>query len=371
MSDLQIGLMMLGVLVVAAVFAFNWWQERQYRRRAEVAFPGRQEDILLDVVESRMASVATQAPAVQADVREEPRLEPRIEPQFEPLPEVRPAPTAQPAAEGDPPNSQIDYAVEIRAGAFINPVSLANLRQELAAMGRKIDLRGLDHQSKVWQPIAFDMPRYSSVRVSLQLLDRSGPVSVEQLQAFAEAIKTAAHSLSAIAELPQFEPYIERAAELDTFCADVDVVVGINVVAQTGQMFHGTKIRALAEASGLQLQSGGAFHCRDDQGRTLFCLENQEASPFLIDQMRNLTTPGVTFLLDVPRTPDGLRAFDRMVAMSRSFAESLDGMLTDDNRVLLNDTGLDKIRTQLRAIYAAMAQRGIHAGSALALRLFS
>jgi hypothetical protein len=52
-------------------------------------------------------------------------------------------------------------------------------------------------------------------------------------------------------------------------------------------------------------------------------------------------------------------------------AESLDGMLADDNRVALNDTGLDKIRNQLRSIYAAMEQRGIHPGSPLALRLFS
>ena len=68
---------------------------------------------------------------------------------------------------------------------------------------------------------------------------------------------------------------------------------------------------------------------------------------------------------------NGLKAFDRMVAVSRSMSDSLDGMLADDNRVMLSDTGLDKIRNQLRSIYAAMEQRGIHPGSPLALRLFS
>ena len=57
--------------------------------------------------------------------------------------------------------------------------------------------------------------------------------------------------------------------------------------------------------------------------------------------------------------------------MSRSFADSLDGTLADDNRVLLNDSGLDRIRAQLRSIYGAMEQRGIEAGGPLALRLFS
>ena len=60
-----------------------------------------------------------------------------------------------------------------------------------------------------------------------------------------------------------------------------------------------------------------------------------------------------------------------MVAISRTMSDSLDGMLADDNRVVLNDTGLDKIRTQLRSIYAVMEQRGIQPGSPLALRLFS
>jgi len=170
--------------------------------------------------------------------------------------------------------------------------------------------------------------------------------------------------------LPEFAPALEQAGDLGRFYAEVDVVVGINVVAQAGQVFQGTKIRALAEAAGLHLQPVGVFHCLDERGGALFSLENQEPDPFLIDKIRSLATPGITFLLDLPRVADGLRAFDRMVAMSRSFADSLDGMLADDNRVPLNDAGLDKIRAQLRAIYGAMEQRGIHAGGPLALRLF-
>jgi len=55
--------------------------------------------------------------------------------------------------------------------------------------------------------------------------------------------------------------------------------------------------------------------------------------------------------IDVPRVANGLRVFDRMVQMSRSFADSLGGTLADDNRKMLNDSGLDRIRAQLRAIY--------------------
>ena len=58
MSDLQIGLALLGVLMVAAVLAFNWWQERKFRRRGEETFSGRHEDVLLDQAAVSLASMA-------------------------------------------------------------------------------------------------------------------------------------------------------------------------------------------------------------------------------------------------------------------------------------------------------------------------
>jgi ZipA, C-terminal FtsZ-binding domain len=356
MSDLQIGLLMLGLLVVAGVVAFNWHQERQFRRRAEQTFAGGHDDILFN-------GPAALAPAgvPQPAAHDEGRIEPHMD-----------APGAVgPGSTSGLPHPEIDYIVELRAGEMIPAAQLAQLRRTLATLGRIITFSGFDFRSKSWQPLAADGARYTSVRAALQLVDRSGPVNGDHLQQFGEAVRAVARNMGAIAELPEFAPALEQAADLDRFCTDVGMVVGINVVARAGEVFQGTKVRALAEASGLHLQPVGVFHCLDEQGGALFSLENQEPDPFLIDKIRSLTTPGITFLLDVPRVSDGLHAFDRMVAMGRSFADSLDGMLADDNRVPLDDAGLDKIRAQLRAIYGAMEQRGIHAGGPLALRLFS
>ncbi|MBI3529627.1 MAG: cell division protein ZipA C-terminal FtsZ-binding domain-containing protein [Betaproteobacteria bacterium] len=373
---MQIGLAMLGVLVVAAVVAFNWWQERQFRQRGEEAFPGRHDDVLLNHPVMRAVSATASAPSQQHSL-DEPRIEPSMEPRMEPHLDTA-SEVAMPASAGVPkftvggvPQAEIDYIAEIRAAEFIAVEKLVRMQQNLPGLSRRISFVGLNYQTKSWEALTPDDARYTSVCVALQLVDRSGPVNDQQLREFGEAVRNAASEMAAIAELPDFVPALEQAVALDEFCADVDVLVGINVIANTGQVFHGTKIRALAEAAGLQLQSSGVFHCHDEQGGALFSLDNQESEPFLIDRIRNITTPGITFLLDVPRIANGLRVFDRMVAMSRSFADSLDGTLADDNRVLLNDSGLARIRTQLRAIYTAMEQRGIEAGSPLALRLFS
>ena len=376
MSDLQIGLAMLGALLVAAVLAFNWWQERQFRKRGEQAFSGRHDDVLLNEPATQATSSTASAPSLRHSL-DEPRIEPSMEPRIEPHLDATAqaaAPAFSPAKSGvvaDVPRPEIDYIVEIRAGEFIAVDKLVRMKQSLPGLSRRICFGGLNYQSKSWEALKLDDARYTSVRVALQLVDRSGPVNGEQLRAFGEVAGYTASEMAAIAELPDFVPALEQAVALDAFCADVDVLIGINVVANTGRVFHGTKIRALAEAAGLILQSSGVFHCHDEQGGALFSLDNQESEPFLIDRIRNMTTPGITFLLDVPRVANGVRVFDRMVALSRSFADSLDGTLADDNRVLLSDSGLDRIRAQLRAIYAAMEQRGIMAGSPLALRLFS
>lgn len=364
MSDLQIGLAMLGVAVVGSVLAFNWWQERKFRRRAEESFSSSHEDILLDRQQAPAPKAAVRAPVADEDVRIEPRIEPQLQVPAAPAPV--PVPVPPPEA-----SSEVDYVAEIRAGEEVSYEQLVPLQQSLALLGRKASLSGFDYAARTWSGLAPGAGRWTAVRIAVQLVDRSGPVTESYLQQLGETLREAARGLAAIAELPDFAPALEKAAALDEFCAEVDVAVGINVIAHAGQVFHGTKIRALAEASGFQLRADGVFHLPDEHGGTQFSLDNQEPDPFLPDKIRNLTTPGITFLLDVPRAADGLRTFDRMVAASRSMAESLDGTLADDNRVLLNDAGLDKIRDQLRAIYAAMEARGIAPGSALALRLFS
>ena len=365
MSDLQIGLAMLGVLIVVAVVAFNYWQERKFRRRGEEAFAGRHDDVLLGQAGTPAAAVMPESRAQHEF--DEPRIEPRMEPQLEP---VAPGAVSDRDSAADIPRPEIDYIVELRAGEFIAADRIAQLQQSLPALTRRITFGGFNDVAKAWEVLR-NGGRYTTVRVALQLVDRSGPVNEEQLRAFGEAVRQTAGAISAISELPEYAPALEQAAALDEFCADVDVLVGINVIADSSQVFHGTKIRALAEASGLHLQSSGVFHCHDDQGATLYSVDNQQSEPFLIDRIRNMTTPGITFLLDVPRVANGPRVFDKMVAMSRSFADSLGGTLADDNRALLNDSGLDRIRAQLRAIYSAMEQRGIEAGSPHALRLFS
>jgi len=352
MSDLQLGLAILGLFVIAGVVAFNWWQERQFRARAQHGLQQPPEDVLL------RAEPATQTPAATgaASARIEPQLDRAL--------------AAPASASLDSPDPALDYIAEIRAGEVMPASAISELTRALSQAGRPVVLAGYDYHAQTWVPVTEGDHWFTSLRLGLQLVDRSGPAGIEQVQAFQSLIRRHAEQINAITDLPDAEAAVARAAELNEFCSDVDVVVGINVIAHTGQTFHGTQVRALAEAHGLKLRTDGVFIYPDEDGGTLFTLDNQEARPFRIEHIRHIATPGITFVLDVPRVRDGLRVFDRMVAMSRQFADSLDGLLADDNRKLLSDTGLDQIRIQLRGIYAAMEAKELPAGGRSALRLF-
>src|SRR4051812_36657353 len=108
MSDLQIGLAILGALIVVAVLAFNYWQERQFQRRGEQTFTIPHEDVLLDRASVPVA--ATSGPAPSSDDN---RIEPRMEPELQ---MAAAAPLQHKAQdEADVPRREIDYIAELRA----------------------------------------------------------------------------------------------------------------------------------------------------------------------------------------------------------------------------------------------------------------
>ena len=47
MSELQISLIVIGVIVILAVVAYNWWQDRRVRQKMQKHLPVVQEDPLL------------------------------------------------------------------------------------------------------------------------------------------------------------------------------------------------------------------------------------------------------------------------------------------------------------------------------------
>jgi ZipA-like protein with FtsZ-binding domain len=359
MSDLQIGLLFIGVVVIAGVVVYNRMQEARFRRRAEASFGKDGGDALLE------------SPALAPAPTD--RIEPLLIPggdEPEPVRLGRVEPVGVPvgtSADTDP--SPIDYIIQVNAVQVLGRDGLQRLLEALDGLGKRVQVLA-SAAPGAWEPVASAPPGVTRVRVALQLADRRGHVTQDDLFAFQSLVTQWTQNIEATIDAPDLAPYAQVAKDLDQFCADVDVVVGLNVVAATGEPFSGFKVRNCAEAVGFRMDDS-AFRYADAHGIALFSLENMQSGPLDPDRIKTSTINGVTLLLDVPRLSDGVAAFDQMVQTGKQLAEQLGGTLVDDNRTAVTEAGLEQIRNQLRHIYGEMQARGIEAGSRTALRLFS
>jgi len=357
MSELQIGLLFIGVVVIAGVVVYNRTQEARFRRRAEAGFGQDGGDALLDT--------PTPAP--------EERIEPLLSPgAAEPEPGTlgRLEPVGMPVGNGsDTEPSPIDYIIQVNAVQMIGREALRGLLEALDGLGKRVQVLA-SAAPGVWAPVASAAAGVTRLRVAIQLADRRGHVTQDDLSAFQGLVTQWAQNIHATIDAPDLAPYVQVAKDLDQFRWDVDVVVGLNIVAATGEPFSGFKVRNCAEAVGFRMDES-AFRYADPHGMTLFSLENMQSGPLDPDRIKTSTINGVTLLLDVPRLSEGVGAFDQMVHTGKSLAEGLSGALVDDNRNAVTEAGLEQIRNQLRRIYGEMQARGIAAGSRTALRLFS
>jgi len=370
MSDLQVTLLVIGAAVVGGITAFNWFQEWRLKRRLEDSRAEKREE-----PRPRAEPVRTSPPRFEPRPEPPRRVEPVVAPatprtQAAPAPDVHPRGPALPPVPGFDPD--IDYIVAIDAPEPISAAGLAELHTKAAACGRRFRVYGFDPALNEWQEAPrLSGGRYAHLRVALQLVRRAGAVDSRALTALCAAAQECAQRFAATTSCPDLQETLARARDLDAFCADVDIAIGINVVATRGARLAGTRIRALAEEAGFRLEPHGVFHYAGPAHQTLFTLDNHEPAPFLPEQIKQLTTDGITLLLDVPRVADGHAALDLMVKIGNHLAQGLGATLVDDNRVALTENSLRAIQQQLKAIHAKMDARAIPAGSERALRLFS
>ena len=393
MSDLQISLLAIGTVVVAGVMTFNWWQSRKYRSQAEAMFKGERKDALFQTpsapleqahIEERIEPViSTESSDTEMQVAEGTETETQIvnPPDDEiPSPVIDELPT-QATNQSNPKkwtlpqmDEAIDFIIEIHAAEPIYGATVRQGQQDgMPGVTKVVHWFGLNHQTGAWEAVleASDDTEFVNLAAALQLADRGGAVTKEEIGIFCETIQDMAGKLYAVTEIPDKQEALKHATSLDEFAASVDVLIGLNVVSKDGESFPGTKIRGLAESSGMRLMPDGTFHYFNEDDVFLYSLCNHESNPFANEAMKTMTTHGITLLLDVPRVANGLRVFDQMVQIARKFANALNGDLVDDNRKLLKESDIGKIREQLAAIYGKMNQHGIPSGSPQALRLFA
>ncbi|MEO7741607.1 MAG: cell division protein ZipA C-terminal FtsZ-binding domain-containing protein [Usitatibacter sp.] len=359
MSDLQLALLAGGAVFVLAVIAFNVWQEKRARGKAEKAFGGRPPDSLFDAPKAgeRQEPVMGRMPA-GASVEPVEVAPPRNED-----PEELEAGSG-PAAEI---SGKIDTVALILADDPIMREQLEPLIESLRVHRTPLHLEGIVDEQ--WHPIE-SSPRQSwrELRVGLQLASRAGPLAEEEIERFNQAIAEFAASVIAVSQRESPAAAADRAVDLDRFCAEADIEVAVNVVGQFGANLPVSRVKSLALEHGLSETASGELVSFAGDGTVEFTVRGIAEAPGKASPHHYA---GLTFALDLPQVADPAATLADMVQVAAIFADNLTAQLVDDNRKPLTEAGLASLRRSLENIVNDMESFGVPAGGALARRLFS
>ncbi len=371
-SELQIALIAAGLGAVVLIVGYNKWQERKHRNKAERAFKSEHRDVLLE------PRAGGPEDAAERKQRREPGMG-----AADGVDDRGAGSGVRPVREAALKRSvpEVPELVDVRADCVIRLEAIEALdvqrvwqaqASELAGLSRPVRWFGFNDAQNLWFPIG---PNSAGAChwfcAALQLVDRKGSIGETDFMRFSGGVQRVADTVVALPpSVPARLTTLNNATELDRFCADVDVQIGVNVLA-TERPFEGRDIEQFTIRHALRLGDDGSFHALDEDGTTLFALSNLEAGVFVAEAMSMMTTTGVTLVIDVPCVRDGVAAFDRMMELANDFARQLGGVVVDDNRAPFGTESSDLIRAQIRQFQDRMAETGMAAGGPLARRLFA
>ena len=233
-------------------------------------------------------------------------------------------------------------------------------------------VEGLRQDGREWEIPAAGY-RYSAFQCGVQLANRTGALNAIEYSEFVMKTQAFTDAIGGEVEFAEMQGEVARARELDQFASAHDAQLSF-------------KLRAVKTAWSpgyvQQCAAGQGFVPSATPGRMLL-LGSQpgQHGPILglsfDSQAAQAEDPEQTALyeltlsLDVPQVLRGEAPFARMCEIAIALAGSMDGVIIDDNAILVRPEAMEAIHADLEQLYDRLDARELSAGSALGRRLFS
>lgn len=344
LSNLQLGLAVVGALVLIAMVVHGAWTSRKNQLRQ----------------------------AVPDEVPTDPHLGGRIEPGLDAA-AAEVANFPPPVLEKKP---ALDALIDVIAPiALENPVSgetaLLALPPTRRAGSKPFSIEGLNETTQRWEiPLAGQ--RYVLFQAGVQLANRAGALNEIEYSEFVMKTQDFCEAINGTPDFPEMRHEVARARELDQFASDHDAQLGFVVRASRAAWSPGYVQQNAARLGfvtgaipGRMVVPAGVAGLPPVLGLS-FDTQAAMADDPALSAIRD-----VVISLDVAQNDRSEHAFARMREAALSLADSMDGVVTDDNGLPLPPEAMDVIGADLEHLYDTLERRDLSAGSALARRLFS
>ncbi|MDP3812949.1 MAG: cell division protein ZipA C-terminal FtsZ-binding domain-containing protein [Hydrogenophaga sp.] len=377
MSTLQIGLAIIGGLVLAGVVAYNAWITRNSVPRlardrsahppgdpgGDETVPYSPEDLTgheiqrIDPVLGDMPGASLQPdPAAIAVAAAAVSVNPLLS-----QPEKRPGLDAL-----------IDVITPLVLDHQVSGDALLAALPGTRRVGSKpFAVEGLCDANGEWETPRLGQ-RYRALQAGVQLANRAGALNDIEFSEFVVKAQAFADAVGAAPEFPDMRAEVARGRELDAFASGHDAQLGFTLRARRAAWSpgyvaqHAAKLGFVAGAlPGRMVLSGS----ESGQAPVLSLVFDPQAA--MADDPEQSALREVALSLEVTHVPRSEQPFVRMRQAARALAEAMDGVVTDDAGQPLSTDTMDRIGADLESLYDALDSRDLSAGSAQARRLFS
>jgi len=346
MSDFQIGILVLGALVLLGVLVQSLWSARANAPRQADAADGVEQDGKPSFTEPvfddsgftnlNLSVSAPRRPAIDSliDTVAAVNLDPMVS-----------------AASGDAAVAAFPGSWRVGSKAFL--------------------IEGFNADAQEWETPT-PGARYMAFQTAVQLANRAGALNEIEYSEFVVKTQAFADAMNATPEFREMRDEVARAKELDHFASQHDAQLGLNLRARHAAWSPGYITQVAAQHGFVpgQLPGRMVLPAPADGLPPLLALTFDSQAALAEDPAQSAIFD-IVFHLDVPQVDRAEQPFERMCQAAQAMAQSMDGIVTDDNGQTLPVQALDSISQELQQLYDRLGQRDFPAGSALARRLFS
>jgi len=345
MSNLQMGLAAVGGVVLAAMVGHAAWISRRSQPRQATT------DANTAAQQPPGQDIEPELDAAAYDVAKFPL----------PLPEKKPS---------------LDALIDVIAPIALEDVvsgdaALAALPSTRRAGSKPFAVEGFNETSQSWE-----MPqpgqRYGAFQAGVQLANRAGALNDIEYSEFVVKTQHFCEAVNGTADFPEMREEVARARELDQFASEHDAQLGFVLRARNSAWSPGYVQQSAARLGFVAgVIPGRMVIPASVAGLPPVLSLSFDVQAAMAEDPTQSAIRELAISLDVAQVDRSECAFQRLREAAQMLAESMEGVVTDDNGMLLTREAMDEIGGELEKLYDTLDQRDLSAGSAAARRLFS
>lgn len=342
MNDLQMTLLIVGGGGIAAMIAYNWWQDYRLRKQASERFGSTDSDPLLSGSSNRFEPGFAD---LESDEEATQTTESGVENEVQASPEKR-----------------IFCEFLLRFDAPRDANTWKPLMDSLEQVNRKRVVYSVANSSTsdddvIWFKAMPFSGEANLLKVNVQLANRKGPLTSIEFSEVLSRLRHFADEHNADLEFPEMKEVVAKAETLDKAAAALDTLLGLHCLLPD-TVEESTAIDMLASAG--WVSKGHQWVLNREDGCIASMVIHKAPSKRLL-----------SFSIDVPNSKDPVQALGDIVTICHSMNEQYMAPLMDDSGTVLSTAAIQGIYEQLIERVRNLEDSGFKPGSLAAQTLFS